>query len=270
VPHLLIGQVLWLPSPVEMEIHRRTCFSKRQQATPQGNNQPSMTAAAEPPTQPQLKQEIPEQPSTQPVQVTDPTDEIYVRPPGDATGLFLDPIVLPEVIIQVNDMSMPQSADSANLRSGSAFAPPSILQIMQAGRRPTVTLNSFDKMLERIELLKRLDRAAPSKPVCVSGPQTLIDKLHESARIVTSETPGPSSWFSAKLQILIQGRWETAAAYQYQNGRASLNCHHANGNVQPMQLDLPAGIVREMAREDFNRNWEHYLQEFNRQCKFNS
>jgi hypothetical protein len=138
----------------------------------------------------------------------------------------------------------------------------------------------FEKMLDRLSVLNRLDGSAGSstpapaqapKPKTTAAPpggstcpETLINKLNERCRVVTSESRGDMSWFWAELQISVNGQWKTAACYQYESGNAMMSSHYANGAVRPLRLNLPCGIVREMATEDFNRNWATYMTEFHR------
>lgn len=137
---------------------------------------------------------------------------------------------------------------------------------------PEVTImNALDTVLQGIRLsgarqsvsLRDLEvQLAPAtKPSKMAAEvNAIINRLADSARIITKLDSAES--FNCELQLLNDGNWKTVIAYEYQRGAGKRYSCYNDGFKRPFNMDLPVSIVREMAKEDFQRNWSTYCNDF--------
>lgn len=71
--------------------------------------------------------------------------------------------------------------------------------------------------------------------------------------------------FVVRLQIKREDRWITIAWYEYRSGQAARFVNHADGRCSSFKLNLPYQIIKEMANQDFSRNWQTYALIFQAQ-----
>ena len=91
----------------------------------------------------------------------------------------------------------------------------------------------------------------------------LIQRLAENCRILSADAPSDAFSYSIKLQSEVDGRWTTIASYECGLNWAARYLYHRDGRREHLDLDLPVSVVREMAKEDFLRNWATYTQQYN-------
>ncbi|RTL40592.1 MAG: hypothetical protein EKK48_15125 [Candidatus Melainabacteria bacterium] len=152
--------------------------------------------------------------------------------------------------------------------------------------RPRVQINRGDILLlpnqeeiEEFKLLKKLTeiaqlsgkeldvdltrKPAPAKasPHCKIDRQMSIEKLWERCRMILTDNDDTS--YSIKLQRdTLEGRWTTVAAYESKNGKTVRWTYKIDGARTCLEVGLPAAVSREMAIEDFQRNWRFYYNRY--------
>ncbi|HEY9711833.1 MAG TPA: hypothetical protein V6C72_00085, partial [Chroococcales cyanobacterium] len=77
-------------------------------------------------------------------------------------------------------------------------------------------------------------------------------------------TERSSQIFTIRLQIELPDshQWVTIAAYESMMGRITRRTDKSDGSRNYLDVALPAPVARQMAREDFTRNWQRYLERF--------
>jgi len=152
--------------------------------------------------------------------------------------------------------------------------------------RPRVQISRGDILLlpnqeeiEEFKLLKKLTeiaqlsgkeldvdltrKPAPAKasPHCKIDRQMSIEKLWERCRMILTDNDDTS--YSIKLQRdTLEGRWTTVAAYESKNGKTVRWTYKIDGARTCLEVGLPAAVSREMAIEDFQRNWRFYYNRY--------
>ena len=71
---------------------------------------------------------------------------------------------------------------------------------------------------------------------------------------------GEAHAFSINLQVKDGKQWKTIANYHFQGGKSVRTTYAKSGVTSSMVINLPADIVKEMAYEDFNRNWQTRIE----------
>lgn len=83
-----------------------------------------------------------------------------------------------------------------------------------------------------------------------------------TARMIVSESSTDMDQFSVKLQVVVGYEWKLIASYDSFRGTATRTRYGINGVKATMRLNLPLPVVREMAVEDFSRNWTFHRDAF--------
>lgn len=94
------------------------------------------------------------------------------------------------------------------------------------------------------------------------GSKSTVHKLSSYTRLVLTDMAQSEDCFSVKIEARIDGDWMTLANYECNFGRTTRHLYNREGEVRSMDLDLPPFVVKEMAREDFVRNWNSYVNIF--------
>lgn len=94
------------------------------------------------------------------------------------------------------------------------------------------------------------------------GGLTTVQKLSNYTRLVFNDLPQLENCFSITVEARWNGQWKPMAAYECRHGQTTRHLYNKNGEVKSMDLDLPPYVVKEMAREDFARNWNAYVNIF--------
>jgi len=154
----------------------------------------------------------------------------------------------------------------AGSKSGSAVAQPAqsspialiLYRLRHAGNRPSVQLPAPVKAVH-----------SPTSETSEPGVEArmFITKLAESCRVVLTQAGENDLYFNTRLQANIEGRWTTIAAYESGQMRATRYVYGSDGKGEPLEMNLPPAVVREMAREDFSRNWQSYYQRFTQKAR---
>lgn len=99
-------------------------------------------------------------------------------------------------------------------------------------------------------------------------PQPEIERLLDVKRlagdvrsIVSAFAHNPESIF-VKLEMLVEENWTLVAAYELECDSAVRVRYGKNGVKASLVLDLPAHALKDMATEDFTRNWPVYRTNF--------
>lgn len=109
--------------------------------------------------------------------------------------------------------------------------------------------------------------ATPPPPALVAlaqgvGGLTTVQKLSSYTRLVLNDLPQLENCFSITVEARWNGQWKPMAAYECRHGQTIRHLYNKNGEIKSMELDLPPYVVKEMAREDFVRNWNAYVNIF--------
>src|SRR5262249_39932153 len=86
--------------------------------------------------------------------------------------------------------------------------------------------------------------------------------LASDCRLIVSESSGANSRSSIRLQCKINSVWQVIASYDCAGGRSARTRYASNGNTSRMNLNLPQAVVRQMALEDFTRNFRFHQDAF--------
>ena len=101
-------------------------------------------------------------------------------------------------------------------------------------------------------------RAIEAKTVLTS--ELNIVSFSDSCRVSEIALGGEAHAFSINLQIKSGKEWKTIANYQFQGGKSVRTTYALSGVTSSMVINLPSDIVKEMAYEDFNRNWKTRIE----------
>lgn len=327
-PHLLVDQVIWLPSDAELEIHKKHFFARGTQASGEQSFAPAISVVSpEAITVPEVEMEKVNLPEVEFMQ-GDNTDAYDVTPTtvsyekdqhevatflhrlrsagcrqaislqdfedycGDTTqkvepakssasdqpsdrrvyrvrlGDTLRSIALRDPLLQ--DQSMWPLLARIN----------GISEVRDATGHPTATLSRgntiylpSEEEIKQYRLMSRLASHANNATQCTAETDFLsmaperndahssIQRLSHSCRINSVENCSDDA-FVSKLEMQIGDEWITVATYDYRHGHAFRYIHRKNGSIAAFPMDLPLEIVREMASEDFARNWTTYCIDF--------
>jgi len=91
-----------------------------------------------------------------------------------------------------------------------------------------------------------------------------VRQYAHNCRLVVIDFPSAPSDFTLNLQVLEAGSWTTIAAYESRNGRSVKTTYGRDGVTSSMVLNLPATVIKQMAVEDFSRNWVSHIVTGNR------
>lgn len=83
-----------------------------------------------------------------------------------------------------------------------------------------------------------------------------------NSRMIVADPGIKAVVFSIKLQAYNNQAWHTAVSYESRFGKNTRFIYKLNGTRRPMDLDLPADVIRSMAVEDFQSNWSTYIDCF--------
>ncbi len=127
----------------------------------------------------------------------------------------------------------------------------------------------LSKLIEIAELAgKKIDidfsrrPAAPNATVhCKVDRQMSIQKLSDRCRMILTDNNDTA--YSIKLQIEAVGKWSTVSSYESKGGKTLRYTYKVDGSKSCLEVGLPAAVSREMAVEDFQRNWRFYHKRFN-------
>lgn len=97
--------------------------------------------------------------------------------------------------------------------------------------------------------------------------RVFIERLAENCRILSADVPAEAAVFSIKLQAQASGLWRTIASYDCRLDRATRHVYRPDGSKDYFDMDLPVSVVKEMAWEDFRRNWQVYCIAFQCACQ---
>ncbi|MCA9804334.1 MAG: LysM peptidoglycan-binding domain-containing protein, partial [Cyanobacteria bacterium HKST-UBA02] len=89
-----------------------------------------------------------------------------------------------------------------------------------------------------------------------------VRQYAHNCRLVVIDFPSAPSDFTLNLQVIEAGLWTTIAAYESRNGRSVKTTYGRDGVTSSMVLNLPANVVKQMAVEDFSRNWALHFGNF--------
>jgi hypothetical protein len=109
--------------------------------------------------------------------------------------------------------------------------------------------------------LTRKPAPVKASPYCKVDRQMSIEKLWDRCRMILTENDDTS--YSIKLQRDTQeGRWATVAAYESKDGKTLRWTYKIDGSKNCLEVGLPSAVSREMAIEDFQRNWRFYYNRY--------
>jgi hypothetical protein len=94
------------------------------------------------------------------------------------------------------------------------------------------------------------------------GGLTTVHKLSSYTRLVLNDLPQLENCFSITVETRWNGQWKPMASYECRHGQTTRHLYNKQGEIRSMELDLPPYVVKEMAREDFIRNWNAYVNSF--------
>lgn len=89
-----------------------------------------------------------------------------------------------------------------------------------------------------------------------------VSKITETCQILVADPGDTDTVFSIRLQLRRQGQWVTIAAYESRFGKNVRYVYRQDGSRVPFQMDLPALVIKSMAREDFASHWRSYEKAF--------
>lgn len=147
-------------------------------------------------------------------------------------------IVLPTQV-ELNEFKLMEKLDSASFKAG-GYA-----QESKPPEARTITPPPAMKMLEQ-----------------GMGSKSTVHKLSSYTRLVLTDLAQNEDCFSVKIEARIDGTWLTLANYECNFGRTTRHLYNRDGEIKSMDLDLPPFVVKEMAKEDFVRNWNSYVNIF--------
>ncbi|HEY9679939.1 MAG TPA: hypothetical protein V6C76_18195 [Drouetiella sp.] len=100
-----------------------------------------------------------------------------------------------------------------------------------------------------------------SKSLCRIDRKMVIEKIIDHCRMIMTDNPDKS--YGIKLQReSVDGKWITVAAYECKEGKTYRYTYKVDGSKNCLEVGLPASVSREMAIEDFQRNWRFYYNRY--------
>jgi hypothetical protein len=182
------------------------------------------------------------------VRLGDTLRSICLRVIGDA-GLW-------PLLARVNNMPETTNGNgqpSIHLKRG---------DVIQLPNEDEVEYYRFLKSLEQRCIAERTTSGATPPPQPLAPISVSIDQLGNHCRMVAAERFGANFDSNTRLQTSLLGGWTTIACYETRLGQSSRFVYQKDGTQLQYKLDLPAKVIREMAAEDFKRNYNGYLATF--------
>ncbi|HNB23765.1 MAG TPA: hypothetical protein PKZ32_15225, partial [Candidatus Melainabacteria bacterium] len=94
------------------------------------------------------------------------------------------------------------------------------------------------------------------------GGLSTVQRLSNFTRLVFNDLPQLENCFSVTVEARWNGQWKPMASYECRHGQTTRHLYNKHGEIKSMELDLPPYVVKEMAKEDFLRNWNAYVSNF--------
>jgi len=94
------------------------------------------------------------------------------------------------------------------------------------------------------------------------GGLTTVQKLSNFTRLVFNDLPHLENCFSITVEARWNGQWKPMASYECRHGQTTRHLYNKHGEIKSMEVELPPFVVKEMAKEDFVRNWNAYVNSF--------
>jgi uncharacterized Zn-binding protein involved in type VI secretion len=129
------------------------------------------------------------------------------------------------------------------------------------GAAAGAVLNAFSCVLEPKQIAPEPPRALVALAQGIGG-LTTVHKLSNFTRLVLNDLPQLENCFSITVEARWNGQWKPMASYECRHGQTTRHLYSKNGEIKSMELDLPPHVVKEMAREDFVRNWNSYVTRY--------
>ncbi len=129
------------------------------------------------------------------------------------------------------------------------------------GAAAGAVLNAFSCVLEP----KQIAPAPPPALIALAqgvGGLSTVHRLSNFTRLVLNDLPQLENCFSITVEARWNGQWKPMASYECRHGQTTRHLYNKNGEVKSMELDLPPHVIKEMAREDFVRNWNSYVTRY--------
>lgn len=219
------GQIIWLPTEEELEVHRRHFFPK------------SSTKARD-----SVKTEV-RTPSTSTIE--SPKIERIGQKSGPPSGPDSSPLA--PILYRVRYLG---NRDSVNLKEIGKCHQISFLHKISAIAHVSEAPTSLRINSGAISAEQALELEAMMS----------VKKLSPSCRLLCADRNG--AVFSIKLQTEINNRWRTIASYECLHGKTLRRTHKINGSSNVLEVGLPTEVARQMSKEDFRRNWRFYYERF--------
>jgi len=248
VPVLTPGQVIWLPSEYEREIHRRCYF-------------PCVRAGRK--SEPDINRSVEVESERKPlvgVPELNPPDMEIVGEGGHMDRGWGDK--------NQTDESQPDFNERQAGRTTDNHLEMVLYRIRHAGNRDSITIPVETERLVRYGLVGRVAGLYPP-PVdrgfageCQVEARMLVMQFSSYCRGIETKSAARADAFLSKLELSVDGAWKTIAVYESSGYSSVRHMFGASGSRESLVMDLPSEIVREMARQDFNRNWQEYCEHF--------
>ena len=116
-----------------------------------------------------------------------------------------------------------------------------------------------------VQYQKQIETPPPPALVALAqgvGGLTTVQKLSNFTRLVFNDLPHLENCFSITVEARWNGQWKPMASYECRHGQTTRHLYNKHGEIKSMEFDLPPYVVKEMAREDFVRNWNAYVNSF--------
>lgn len=125
--------------------------------------------------------------------------------------------------------------------------------------------NPVNNAFSCVMVQKQIENPPPPALVALAqgvGGLTTVHKLSSYTRLVLNDLPQLENCFSITVEARWNGQWKPMASYECRHGQTTRHLYNKHGEIKSMELDLPPYVVKEMAREDFIRNWNGYVNSF--------
>ncbi|MBY0547283.1 MAG: hypothetical protein K2W95_08320 [Candidatus Obscuribacterales bacterium] len=297
---LRVGQIIWLPSPAEMQVHRAMFFKN---AEPAGAG--NLGANSEEQQAPGDETVELEEVNLPELQLTDSDtitkvqsalDTVNLAPatnsplppvPPPLQGISCVPAKIggrPSLRVSSPDFNKTDSENDLALAERNWNLLSNKIADAVAVVRDTRTTNVAETIQQQM-LIERMatviadctakpGNAASFLPGALrntndnqNAPGTILMSVQRAnciCRVVTVENPEAKS-FSTRLQISNNATdWSTVASYECSEKHAVRYLNKGNGTVDTFTLRLPPTVIRNMASQDLIRNWESYVSSYGR------
>ncbi len=262
-PFVYPGQVLWLPSPRELAVHRKNYFVEKKATLLKSL---SMGSGCDTDDENAAEPIVKEQEITA-KEACNALNEEYrktvVNPPrlGNPKTTVRD---LPQIQTGDNELfsvlnRVRRTGDRPSLEiavpvldrnpRGKVVTAPVILHVAEVKE---------DTVSDTIIILRDEADRAPVET------QRLLEvrPLSRDARVIVSDLRSHPGSISVKLEMIVDDDWTLVAAYEGTESGANRIRYGRNGDQSTMKVQLPSRIVKAMALEDFTRNWSMYQTNF--------